>query len=246
MALPAQNINHSAFRSMLEREKLSGSNFNDWFRSLRLFLRIEKKLNIIEQPISPNHVAGSTHQAFEDWNMIYDVHNEIACLMFGSMTLELQSYFAGFVRNYNMHYMGKTIGDLHALQIEYENGSPKKAATPQVLTIQGGRIQKPNKKPQAAKGKGKGKGKGKNKLVYVLKPKNIKPAAKEEPKKDDACHHCKEDYALESATCILNMVPIKKVDKTPYELWYGKVSNLFHLKVWGCEALVKRDTLDKL
>ncbi|GKA22724.1 retrotransposon protein, putative, ty1-copia subclass [Tanacetum coccineum] len=54
------------------------------------------------------------------------------------------------------------------------------------------------------------------------------------------------DYALESATRILNMVPTKKVDKTPYELWYGKVSNLSYLKVWGCEALVKRDTPDKL
>ncbi|GJT88291.1 F-box domain containing protein [Tanacetum coccineum] len=54
------------------------------------------------------------------------------------------------------------------------------------------------------------------------------------------------DYALESATRILNMVPTKKVDKTPYELWYGKVPNLSYLKVWGCEALVKRDTLDKL
>ncbi|GKF99850.1 retrotransposon protein, putative, ty1-copia subclass [Tanacetum coccineum] len=30
------------------------------------------------------------------------------------------------------------------------------------------------------------------------------------------------DDALESATRILNMVPTKKVDKTPYELWYGK------------------------
>ncbi|GJV37634.1 retrotransposon protein, putative, ty1-copia subclass, partial [Tanacetum coccineum] len=54
------------------------------------------------------------------------------------------------------------------------------------------------------------------------------------------------DYALESATRILNMVPTKKVDKTPYELWYGKVPNLSYLKVWGCEALVKRDTPDKL
>ncbi|GJS56571.1 zinc finger, CCHC-type containing protein [Tanacetum coccineum] len=50
------------------------------------------------------------------------------------------------------------------------------------------------------------------------------------------------DYALETATRILNMIPTKKVDKTPYELWYGKVPNLFYLKVWGCEALVKRDT----
>ncbi|GJY54054.1 putative RNA-directed DNA polymerase [Tanacetum coccineum] len=54
------------------------------------------------------------------------------------------------------------------------------------------------------------------------------------------------DYALESATRILNMVPTKKVDKTPYEMWYGKVPNLSYLKVWGCEALVKRDTPDKL
>ncbi|GJU91079.1 integrase, catalytic region, zinc finger, CCHC-type containing protein [Tanacetum coccineum] len=50
----------------------------------------------------------------------------------------------------------------------------------------------------------------------------------------------------ETATRILNMVPTKKVDKTPYELWYGKVPNLSYLKVWGCEALVKRDMLDKL
>ncbi|GKF70813.1 retrotransposon protein, putative, ty1-copia subclass, partial [Tanacetum coccineum] len=49
-----------------------------------------------------------------------------------------------------------------------------------------------------------------------------------------------------SATRILNMVPTKKVDKTPYELWYGKVPNLSYLKVWGCEALEKRDTPDKL
>ncbi|GJX74047.1 retrotransposon protein, putative, ty1-copia subclass [Tanacetum coccineum] len=54
------------------------------------------------------------------------------------------------------------------------------------------------------------------------------------------------DYALESATHILNMVPTKKVDKTLYELWYGKVPNLSYLKVWGCEALVKRDMPDKL
>ncbi|GKF31078.1 retrotransposon protein, putative, ty1-copia subclass [Tanacetum coccineum] len=38
------------------------------------------------------------------------------------------------------------------------------------------------------------------------------------------------DYTLESATRILNMVPTKKVDKTPYELWYGKVLNLSYLK----------------
>nr|GFA29672.1 hypothetical protein [Tanacetum cinerariifolium] len=55
-----------------------------------------------------------------------------------------------------------------------------------------------------------------------------------------------KDYVLEAAARILNMFPTKKVDKTPYELWFGKVPNLSYLKVWGCEALVKRDTPDKL
>ncbi|GKB61780.1 retrotransposon protein, putative, ty1-copia subclass [Tanacetum coccineum] len=53
-------------------------------------------------------------------------------------------------------------------------------------------------------------------------------------------------YALESAARILNMVPTKKVERTPYEIWHGKAPKLSYLRVWGCEALVKRDTPDKL
>ncbi|GJR53452.1 hypothetical protein Tco_1403973 [Tanacetum coccineum] len=45
-----------------------------------------------------------------------------------------------YVANYNMHNMGKITGELHALLIEYEKGLPKKAATPQVMATQGGRI----------------------------------------------------------------------------------------------------------
>ncbi|GJU54808.1 retrotransposon protein, putative, ty1-copia subclass [Tanacetum coccineum] len=103
----------------------------------------------------------------------------------------LTSDFAGFVRNYNMHNMGKAIGELHALLIKYEKGLPKKAATPQVMVIQGGRIHKANQKSQKAKGKGKGKGKGKDKR-YIPEPKNPKPSAKERLEKNDACHHSKE------------------------------------------------------
>ncbi|GJX00360.1 retrotransposon protein, putative, ty1-copia subclass [Tanacetum coccineum] len=41
------------------------------------------------------------------------------------------------------------------------------------------------------------------------------------------------DYALKSATLILNMVPAKKVDKTPYELWIPKGNNRY-LKSSSC------------
>nr|GEZ14933.1 retrotransposon protein, putative, Ty1-copia subclass [Tanacetum cinerariifolium] len=54
------------------------------------------------------------------------------------------------------------------------------------------------------------------------------------------------DYALESVVRILNMVPTKKVDKTPYEIWHDKAPNLSYLKVWGYEAYMKRDSDDKL
>ncbi|GKE39832.1 retrotransposon protein, putative, ty1-copia subclass [Tanacetum coccineum] len=53
------------------------------------------------------------------------------------------------------------------------------------------------------------------------------------------------DYAIESATRILNMVPTNEVEKTPYEVWYGQAPKLSYLEVWGCETLVKRDTLTK-
>ncbi|GJY03525.1 retrotransposon protein, putative, ty1-copia subclass [Tanacetum coccineum] len=408
---------------MFEREKLSGNNFNDWFRQLKLVLRVEKKIFVIEHPLPAAHAANSEAQVLLEWNAVYDAYNEVAYLILGSMTAELHRQFEnsspydmikelkamfekqagverfdliqtfhackqeegkpvaayviqmkgyvdqleclgyvlphdlivglilngltkdffGFVRNYNMHNMGKTVGELHVMLIEYEKGLPKKAKTPQVMMIKSGKIQKVNKKSLKVKGKGKANGKGKDKQVYIPKPKNPKPSAKENPTKDDVCHHCKEvghwkriyhvylvellkkkkqvgsasssgngvrtqveaigsfdlvlpnglvicldnchyapsitrgvvlvhrlvengfegllkstddeslinaylvyqDYALESATRILNIVPTKKVDKTPYELWYGKVPNLSYLKVWGCEALVKQDTPDK-
>nr|GEU40155.1 zinc finger, CCHC-type [Tanacetum cinerariifolium] len=39
------------------------------------------------------------------------------------------------------------------------------------------------------------------------------------------------DYALETAARILNMVPTKKVDKTPYEIWHGQAPKLSYLKI---------------
>ncbi|GKF21363.1 reverse transcriptase domain-containing protein, partial [Tanacetum coccineum] len=85
-------------------------------------------------------------------------------LIVGLILNGLTKYFTGFVRNYNLHNMGKTIGELHTMLIEYEKGLPRKAETPQ----------------------------GKDKQVYISKPKNPKPSAKEHPTKDDTCHHCKE------------------------------------------------------
>ncbi|GKG04522.1 hypothetical protein Tco_0314909, partial [Tanacetum coccineum] len=121
---------------------------------------------VIEQPIPPAPAVDSVANVLVEWNAVYDAHNDVACLMLGSMTPELHrqfknyspydmlqelkskfekqvgverfdliqtfmlankrrdlsvglilngltSDFARFVRNYNMHNMGKTIGEIH-------------------------------------------------------------------------------------------------------------------------------------
>ncbi|GJT98193.1 putative retrotransposon protein [Tanacetum coccineum] len=56
-----------------------------------------------------------------------------------------------FVQNYNMHSMGKTIDELHAMLKLHEKGIPKKAETPAVLAIREGKIQKDKRKLQGVK-----------------------------------------------------------------------------------------------
>ena len=47
-------------------------------------------------------------------------------------------------------------------------------------------------------------------------------------------------YALETAAFTLNRAPSKSVEMTSYELWFGNKPKLLFLKVWGCNAYVKR------
>ncbi|GKF10877.1 zinc finger, CCHC-type containing protein [Tanacetum coccineum] len=60
------------------------------------------------------------------------------------------------------------------------------------MMIKGCKIQKAKKKSLKAKGKGKANDKGRDKQVYIPKPKNPKPSAKDHPAKDETCYHCKE------------------------------------------------------
>ncbi|KAD7117932.1 hypothetical protein E3N88_05200 [Mikania micrantha] len=53
-------------------------------------------------------------------------------------------------------------------------------------------------------------------------------------------------FALMTAARIVNLAPTKKVNKTPYEIWFGTKPNLSYLRVWGCNAYVTRDSNDKL
>ncbi|KAL0555831.1 hypothetical protein IC582_004332 [Cucumis melo] len=51
--------------------------------------------------------------------------------------------------------------------------------------------------------------------------------------------------AVLSACFVLNRIPHKRLDKTPYELWKGHAPNLSYLKVWRCLAKVPFPALKK-
>nr|GEV97560.1 hypothetical protein [Tanacetum cinerariifolium] len=105
----------------------------------------------------------------------------------------LRKEFNGFVQNYNMHSIGKTINELHAMLKLLEQTLPKNNA-PTLHAIRAGKVQKRNKrhqKPQPQLGaRGQNQRKGKNKLTYAPKPKIPPPPKREDPAKDSICHQC--------------------------------------------------------
>nr|GEW68025.1 zinc finger, CCHC-type [Tanacetum cinerariifolium] len=102
----------------------------------------------------------------------------------------LRKEYDGFVQNYNMHNMGKTVNELHAMLKLHEQTLPK-SNTPALYAIRAGKVQKRNKhkKSHSQKGaKGQNQGKGK----FVPNPKILPPPKRENPTKDSICHECRE------------------------------------------------------
>ncbi|GJX07567.1 zinc finger, CCHC-type containing protein [Tanacetum coccineum] len=103
--------------------------------------------------------------------------------------------FYGFVQNYNMHSLGKTVDESHAMLKLHEQNLPKNNA-PALHAIRAGKVQKGNNKhkkqqPQMV-ARGQNQGKGKNKLAYAPKPKISPSPKREDPAKDSICHECSE------------------------------------------------------
>nr|GFB72318.1 zinc finger, CCHC-type [Tanacetum cinerariifolium] len=106
----------------------------------------------------------------------------------------LRKEYDGFVQNNNMHNIGKTVNELHAMLKLHEQTLHKNNASA-LHAIRAGKVQKVNKhkklQPQMAV-RGQNHGKGKNKLAYAPKPKIPPPLKREDPVKDSICHECGE------------------------------------------------------
>nr|GEX53678.1 hypothetical protein [Tanacetum cinerariifolium] len=247
--MTTSSTNNSVFRGFFEKQKLTGSNFINWYLQLRIVLSIEDKLNYLEQPIPPasvvptgQHVSPEILAAHTAWNkgskeitlfaqqteqeLLQTTRDFRSCKQeegqsVSSYVLKMKGYidnlerlghpvtlslgvsliliglrkeFDGFVQNYNMHRLGKTINDLHAMLKLHEQTLPKNN-TLALHVIRAGKVQKMNKhkksQPQIA-ARGQNHRKGKNKQAYAPKPKIPSPPKREDPTKDSIYHECGE------------------------------------------------------
>nr|GEY97779.1 hypothetical protein [Tanacetum cinerariifolium] len=92
--MTTSSTNNSVFRGFFEKQKLTGPNFIDLYRQLKIVLSIEDKLNYLEQPIPPPLIAPAGQHVSPE---ILAAHNawikgskEIDGLMLMTMDPEIQ------------------------------------------------------------------------------------------------------------------------------------------------------------
>ncbi|GMI63428.1 hypothetical protein HRI_000012100 [Hibiscus trionum] len=81
--------NTLSLRSILEKDKLNGINFLDWFRNLRIVLKQEKKEYVIEELVPDEPVATASRADKDKFKKHMDDMLDVGCLMLASMTPEL-------------------------------------------------------------------------------------------------------------------------------------------------------------
>ncbi|GJZ39587.1 retrotransposon protein, putative, ty1-copia subclass [Tanacetum coccineum] len=135
-------------KSILEKEKLSGSNFLDWYRNLRIILRNEQKLHHLEEALPEAPTATATAAVRNAYTRRVAEQQEVACLMLqaeqelfetvkafhackqeegqsvSTYVLKMKAYLD------QMEHLGYpmplTIPELHAMLKLAEKGIPKK------------------------------------------------------------------------------------------------------------------------
>ena len=80
-------------RSILEKDKLNGTNYADWIRNLRIVLRAEKKEDILDDPLPEAPEANASAAEKAAYKKACDADLEVSCIMLACMEPELQMQF---------------------------------------------------------------------------------------------------------------------------------------------------------
>ncbi|XP_074572651.1 uncharacterized protein LOC141829140 [Curcuma longa] len=106
------NTNTLSLRSVLEKDKLNGTNFLDWYRNLMIVLKQERKLYVLEQPIPEAPAANATRKEKDAYKNHQDNALDVSCIMLATMNSELQKQHEnmdayGMVEHLKQLYQGQ-------------------------------------------------------------------------------------------------------------------------------------------
>ena len=102
-------------RSILEKDKLNGTNYTDWIRNLRIVLRAEKKEDVLDTPLPEDPGENATAAAKTAYKKAMDTNLEVSCLMLACMEPELQMQFE---TNHEVHDMIVALKDMFQTQAQ--------------------------------------------------------------------------------------------------------------------------------
>ncbi|KAJ9553788.1 hypothetical protein OSB04_017833 [Centaurea solstitialis] len=123
MASTVTSTNNLSLRSILEKDKLTGSNFLDWERNLMIVLRHERKWYVLEEPLGETPPANAPAAARNAHKKHSDDLLDVACLMLATMSPDLQ---AGLI-NTNAYDMIRQLRDMFQTQARTERYDATKA-----------------------------------------------------------------------------------------------------------------------
>ena len=214
--MTSNNTSTFTLRSVLKKEKLNGTNFLDWSRNLRIVLKQERKMYVLDNEIPNEPPANNAPQVKRD---AYSKHLndsvDVTCLMLTTMNSELQKQFEEMEAfDMMVHLKGMfqeqvrqerftTTKELNACKM-----TPGTSVSAHVLKMKGPidlqktnqktirlkpNIQKTNLVLMVQKGEGmKRKGKGKGNKAKKGKGHSKPKAKKLKPPKKGVCFFCNE------------------------------------------------------
>src|SRR5664279_3178911 len=117
---PTSSLQLSSFalHSILEKDKLNGTNFTNWYRNLRIVLKKEKKEHVLDNPIPDEPEDDEPAAARNAFRRAQDELIEVSYLMLAHMEPDLQHQFEN-VEPYDMIVALKSMFETQARKERY-------------------------------------------------------------------------------------------------------------------------------
>ena len=110
--------------SVLEKDKLNGTNYVDWIRNLRIVLRAKKKEDVLDTSLPEEPADDAPAEGKTAYRKACDNNLEVSCLMLACMEPDIQMQFE---TNHEAHDMIVALQDMFQTQARTERFNVSKA-----------------------------------------------------------------------------------------------------------------------